>query len=565
MHEKLLARLLTAALTLSLASPAEAYWFKHCSNGDSWNTTTTMVADINPGAADAAHALFGFGARHELMAVYDGSVYFQADDGQAGAELWRTSGGSAVQVAELAPGPQGSSPHDFAVFQKQLYFAATTPGTGEELFRFDGSSASLAAETHPGAEGGEIFGLTVYAGALYFARATPNDDQQVWRFDGKSAQPVEAINAAPGWVEGSVLGQTVFVPFQGKLYYVRTTPLPEHYELWVYDGSDAVRLMALSPGDNITSYDFDLGVYQGALHFGVVAAAPTDQNPWLHRDELWRYTGSGSPAKIADLGTATSGSQPRYFRTYGGELYFAADGRLHRYDGSTVQNLSTAAPDLPIFPINLTHWAAIDRLFFGGFDAPLGREPFLFDGAGAHLLKDIGPTSPPPVDGSHPTFAAEADGLYFFADDGTHGRELWRSTAQQILTLDCDIVVAPIWDNWLRWPIDRRNVVVVTWWLGPEAEERLVSREAIQVQRGEPARLRVLEIDTRRSPAPEGFALVTVVFDRRTGERLDQGFGVVGTPDRRTRVRMERAAEELLNGRSLREAVRQRVDRAPGG
>lgn len=545
------------AISLASAGPAGAYWFKHCSYGTHWSGQTAMVADVNPGPADAVHTVFGFSARQELLAVYDGSLYFQADDGQSGAELWRASAGTATQVAEIAPGPTGSSPHAFAVFQGQLYFAATTPSTGEELFRFDGSSASLAAETHPGNEGGEIFGLTVFDGALYFS--VPNDGEQVWRFDGTTAEPVTAINAAPGRVVAfGHRPARAFVPFGGKLYYVRSTPLPEHYELWVYDGAKASMLKALTHGNDIVSYVFDLVVYQGALYFGVVAPVPS--STWQDQDELWRYTGQGAPVKVATFGSAATGTQPGYFQVYQGKLYFEVGSTLHRYDGSVVEDLSAVVPGLPDFPKNLSLYPSADRLFFSGSASDwTGNEPHLFDGSGAHLLKDIMPSSASSYPGSFPTYAEEADGLYFFAEDEAHGRELWRTSGQAIPVLDCYIVVAAVWDNWLEWPMDRRNVVVATWYLAPGEEERLVSRETAVVTPGEPWRTQVLSLETRRRELPEGFALATAVFDRRTGRRVDQGFEVVGAPEPRARTRMEAAAERLLRDRSLREVASERV------
>ncbi|HSL82720.1 MAG TPA: hypothetical protein VLF66_08075 [Thermoanaerobaculia bacterium] len=557
MHRNWLAAGVVAAIFLGSAGPAGAYWFKHCSYGTHWSGQTAMVADINPGPADAVQTIFGFTARQELMAVYKGSLFFQADDGKSGAELWRTAAGAAAQVAELVPGPGGSNPHAFAVFQDQLYFAATTPETGEELFRFDGSTASLAADTYPGTDGGKIFGLTDFDGRLYFARSAPNGDQQVWRFDGTTAEPVTAINAAPGRVAGGgPFPERVFVPFAGKLYYIRDTPLPAHYELWAFDGASASKLKDLTSGDDIVSYNFDLGVYQGALYFGVVAPAPTPQNPWYNVDELWRYTGQGAPTKVATFGAAWSSSQPSYFQTYQGKLYFVVGSELHRYDGSNLENVSAAAQNMPAFPRNLSLYPGAGRLFLSGSSTDWqGNEPYLFDGAGAHLLKDVMPGAP----GSYPTFAEEADGLYFFAEDDTHGRELWRVTGQAIPLLDCYIVVAPIWENWLDWPMQRRPVVVATWFVAPDGEARLVSRERATVTPDETWRTRVLSVDTRRQELPEGFALATVVFDRRTGQQVDQGFEVVGVPEPRARERMEATGQRLLRDRSLREVASERL------
>lgn len=563
MHGKAIAGALSAVLALVAAVPAAGYWVRNCSYGSTWSGQTAMVADINTGPGDAAHALFGFTARDELMAVYRGAVFFQADDGESGPELWRAAAGAAARVAELVPGAEGSSPHAFAVFQDLLYFAATTPETGEELFRFDGATAALAADMDPGSEGAEIFGLTVYDGALYFVRTSRRrGQQQVWRFDGTHAVPVAAINSTPGGIPYPVLGAATFAPFAGKLYHVRETSLPERYELWAYDGASASKLKALTSGDDVTTYAFDLGVYQGALYFGVVAPAPTPENPWRSSDELWRYTGQGAPSQVATFGSAATGSQPSYFQTYDGKLYFTSHSQLYRYDGSVVHGLTGGSAKVPGHVLNLTALPAAGQLFLAGAESDaLGVEPYVFAGVGARLLQDI---MPDPNDGSqfpgsHPTMAVEADGFYFFAEDEVHGRELWRTSGQRIPLLECDIVVAPLWDDWREWPIDHREVLVVTWLVGPDAEAHLVSWDAVTITRGQEWRGRVLEMDPRRGSVADGFGLATVVFDLQTGALLDRGFGVVGAPALRAWARMEGTAHRLLSRGSLKEVLDEKL------
>ncbi len=545
---------LVASLALG-AAPAPAYWIKHCSYQTFWSTQTAMVADLNPGPADAASLIFGFSPHHHLAIAYGGTLYFQADDGQTGAELWRIAGGAPVQVANLGPGPQGSAPHAFALFQHKLFFAASTPATGEELYAFDGTSIALAAELTPGPGGGEIAGLTEHDGALYFARFSATAGHEVWRFDGSTAAPVAAINALPGFVHRGDLVAEPFVVFDGRLFFVLETPLPEHYELWAWDGAGVTQIKALTAGQEITSYGFHLGVHGGDLYFGVVAPAAAP----FHQDELWRYDGQGAPVQVAVLpGHAFSFSQPHDFQAHQGDLYFSAgSGGFFRFDGGSVQELATGPGGLPYYAENTTAFAAADRLYFTGFyEDWTGREPHLFDGATAALLENIMPDGAAGYPGSFPSRAVEAGGeLYFYAEDEAHGRELWRVSGQGIPILECHVVVAPIWEEWWEWPIDRREVVVATWWLGPGGEERLLSREVVTVERGEEARVRVLELDTRREPVPRGFALATLVFDRETGEVLDRGYDVVGTPEPRLRAALERAAAGVLERGSLQEVM----------
>src|SRR5262249_25126874 len=194
-----------AVALVAAPTPLRAWWIKNCSYKTFWQSKTELVADINPGAASAVDILLGHSNRDAFLAAYNGALYFQADDGTSGAELWKVAGGAPSQVADLAPGPQGSAPHSFEVFGGKLYFAASTPATAQELYAYDGTAIALAAEMEAGANGGEIAGRTEYNGALYFARYSAANGHQVWRFDGDSASPVAAINALPGHVITSEL------------------------------------------------------------------------------------------------------------------------------------------------------------------------------------------------------------------------------------------------------------------------------------------------------------------------------------------------------------------------
>ncbi|HEX2254206.1 MAG TPA: hypothetical protein VHQ65_13125 [Thermoanaerobaculia bacterium] len=541
---RLPAGLLAATLLLLAgANPASAYWFKKCSHGTHWAGATTRVTDVHPGPADAVYDLFGLAHRSELLAAYAGALYFQADDGSSGAELWRASAGTAGLVAEIVAGPGGSAPHAFAGFQGQLHFAATTPTTGEELFRFDGTAVSLAADTLPGTDGGRIFGLGVHDGALYFARAYPNHGREVWRYDGTVAVPVAAINQAPGRIDGN--GDRTFVSFGGKLYFVRDTPLPEKYELWSYDGLSASRVLPLTLGNDLVEREFHLAVHLGALYFGRVVPHPSQ--PYVRLDQLWRWTGQGAPVHLGTLGSAASYTQPRYFQSFQGKLYFSANGVLHRLDGAVPVPLTAGGAQVPPGPRSLSPFAAANRLYLAGSDPTWSdTEPHLFDGTVASLLKNIQSDNAQPYGGSFPGHAVETDGLYFFAEDDLHGRELWRTArGPEIPYFRCDIVVALPLDRWHDWPLETRRVLVESWFVGLEETRRLAA-EWVEIDPTRETRLAVLEIDTRRGALPEGFALVTLVTDGESGARLEEGFELVGDPGAEAAAKLERMAQEIL-------------------
>ncbi|MCX5684900.1 MAG: PEP-CTERM sorting domain-containing protein [Planctomycetota bacterium] len=114
---------------------------------------------------------------HDLI-TYNGKLYFGANDGTHGDELWSFDGTTAQMVAEINPTADpgngdtfmmDSFPHNMVVFNGILYFAANDGQHGVELWSFDGAEAKMVMDINPGQYGSGVEELTVYNGALYFS------------------------------------------------------------------------------------------------------------------------------------------------------------------------------------------------------------------------------------------------------------------------------------------------------------------------------------------------------------------------------------------------------------
>ena len=530
--------------TTSLMSSANAYIFYECEQSTSL-TGPTLVTDINPGAASAAQILFGYSQPREHMIAYDGDLYFQANNGQAGAELWRIGpNGIPAMVEDLAGGSAGSSPHSFArtlpppFGDGKLYFAATTPNTGEELFFYDGTKISLAVDTVPGSEGAEISGLTYYQGAIYFIRQTPEDGRKVWRYDGVNATPVYAINLSGiGRVHSGGTGTEDFTVFNGRLYYVANRLVDgvlHAYELWSFDGKSPRFIKQLTPDDDASSRDFGLGVYDGQLYFGAVVAGPN----LTEKSQLWKYSGLGFPIKVMDIPTPNSpyfSNPPTEFELFDGKLYFQKSSDLFRIDTNGVQNLSNASAAIPLVPRGLTSFetGATKRLYYTGFESIWDEsEPYVFNDGTTTMLANIKPDSAS-TPGSFPTRGVQAhDRLYFYADDGSSGREIWSFGVDPLAPIKCHVVAAPIWDNWLEWPMDERDLFVETYYLTPRSQPSRVLSQEVTMRRNSPSALEAMSI-SQRTGLPDAYGFYTTVTDRATGELVEREFEIIGVPTAR--------------------------------
>src|SRR4029453_7706767 len=74
--------------------------------------------------------------------VVGNTLYFIANDGVGGPELWKTDGTSAgtVLVKDIRPGDTGSSPAQLTAAGGVLYFTADDGVAGREVWKSDGTA-----------------------------------------------------------------------------------------------------------------------------------------------------------------------------------------------------------------------------------------------------------------------------------------------------------------------------------------------------------------------------------------------------------------------------------------
>ena len=138
------------------------------------------------------------------LASVNGTLYFAADDGVHGRELWRSDGTAAGtrMVCDRSPGASGLAPRWLAGLGGRVYFAASDAAHGRELWRSDGTcrGTKLVRDIVPGRAGSYPRELTRVAARLFFAATDGAHGAELWVSDGTGAGTKLARDIIPGKV-----------------------------------------------------------------------------------------------------------------------------------------------------------------------------------------------------------------------------------------------------------------------------------------------------------------------------------------------------------------------------
>jgi len=326
------------------------------------------------------------------------TVFFASYRSESEVALWRSDGtaeGTTLVRSFGPPVPQATSVVSrLAELRGLLYFFVV--GTGDprgpsaELWRSDGTAlGTVRLRSIPLASAGWV---ARFGDRLYY-QVSRGSQSELWVTDGTDAGTQLLLDNRPiydiTWTE-----RRMWFASDGE----------PGYGLWVSDGTAAGTRRVRSFNDGPNNLIELRGKVFFALYMPVFVA-------W---HDLWVSDGTTAGTVPIFEGEA------RYLTAHGDTLFFAGDGNLWRSDGTRAGTREVAATPSTIGP----PFSGGRYLFFDGAAEGVGSELWVSDGtaAGTRLLHDINPGP----GSSHPRdFILVGDIMYFSADDGVHGRELW--------------------------------------------------------------------------------------------------------------------------------------------
>jgi ELWxxDGT repeat protein len=340
--------------------------------------------------------------------------------------LWRTDG-TVVGTREVC----GWYPRELLAIGSRLYFATDTA-----MWSYDGSGVPQQITT--GLSLTRISHLTNVNGTLFFV-ADDGTGLRVWTSNGTAAgtktikslisngkkvkDPIELVSAIVPEVIGE---QVVLVP--ALFLLARDDVQPDMTRLWQFnvknpDGTlaDADLVAAAPISSALYNPDGLMTVRDGPIEQIYFIA---DDNGTNNTRKLWRRNASGNDVETVqflDGENPVDVTNPVWLETVDTMLFYVSGNDLWKVSNQYAESVRRGFATSPTF---LT--VVNDRLYFVADGGTFGVELWTSKEGHTELVRDINVARS--GDGCSPSHLVNVNGtLYFSADDDIHGRELWRT------------------------------------------------------------------------------------------------------------------------------------------
>lgn len=410
--------------------------FVHMSIFSIAQSNIVLVDDVYPGLEG--------GGMIDPVVINDKLVFF-AQNSSSGIELFACDQFYQVEIVkDINPGGSSSLFLDESLRVKGVvmddlseeiyYFLADDGAAGMELWRSNGTpgGTSMVKDIYPGAESGALFGanrdLIVMGSHIYFEGATENSNGGLWKSDGTAGGTV--------MVKDSLLFISYPTVLNNILYFSAYHQGTQKTDLWRTDGTED-GTYALGSDNNVCCglQPEYVTAFNGMILFSGVGETSGR--------ELWKSNGTDAGTTLLmDINSGPASSNPRKITdasALGGlaDAVFVADNgvvgeELWKTDGTAPNTVliedihpGPAGSDIDL-NAHTDHFTILyEHLYFSANDGVQGQELWLSDGysTGTYLEEDF-------IEGigsGAPANFYIADGyVYFSAETADWGRELFR-------------------------------------------------------------------------------------------------------------------------------------------
>ncbi|WP_153798609.1 ELWxxDGT repeat protein [Foetidibacter luteolus] len=404
----------------------------------------------------------------ENLDARNSSLYFSATTENYGRELWKTDGTvlGTVMVKNINTSENSSSPANYSeTAGGELFFSACSESIGVELWKTDGTEigTKLVSDINKTTSGSNsAFNITNFSNRLWFgANDGYTGKNLLWVSDATDA----GTTAIPGFEllyftseqDGfAVLGEMLFfygiskttgkrgvfkINEAGSTQLVTELTTAENSVDWMVATTNLVYFATVT-GDGVSSLWRSDGTTQGTFKIeSNVGSLPyysvfKQAHPFAIDTVLFFLQGANEIGLWKTSGTAQSTipisteiSAPAWLCSLNGVLYFTGQTGnspgLYKFDGKNASRVSN------LWPVCLA--TAGGKLFIAGSGYVNGvtarKQLWVIDNNNEQpaLVKEINPHDDAFNSFDPPVMQDFDDKLLFFANDGVHGTELWKS------------------------------------------------------------------------------------------------------------------------------------------